>query len=400
MNARYYAPITNRFISADTIIPNYKNPQEFNRYAYVTNNPINHTDPTGHCSDYIDCGDYTGPATPQETKDSIDLVVAFIPIAETANDYAVSAIGCGAGCFFTGVEDTAFDRGAAATGLFVPVGGKLLAKGTDLVAPGVKRIVNAFFKACNSFEAGTLVSTPDGLIPIEQLEIGDWVLTYNEETGEIGPYQITDTMFHLDPLIVYLLIDGELVVTTPEHPFYTSQSEWVNAGELTVGNEIRALDWAVGEVEHIYTAATPQLMYNLTVDTAHTFFVGEEQWLVHNAGPCDELALGFSRKLPGFKNVVPDAKNYMDLGLDPYSSTFGNDIFDAMNNSKAIHFDVSDMRYLNGPDGVLNGASHLNPTGSTNWELRTIWDNPDLLSKTTFYRNGEEISAAALKNLD
>jgi hypothetical protein len=24
-------------------------------------------------------------------------------------------------------------------------------------------------------------------------------------------------------------------------------------------------------------------MYNLTVDTAHTFFVGEGQWLVHNA---------------------------------------------------------------------------------------------------------------------
>jgi len=26
-------------------------------------------------------------------------------------------------------------------------------------------------------------------------------------------------------------------------------------------------------------------MYNLTVDTAHTFFVGEGQWLVHNACP-------------------------------------------------------------------------------------------------------------------
>jgi hypothetical protein len=25
-------------------------------------------------------------------------------------------------------------------------------------------------------------------------------------------------------------------------------------------------------------------MYNLTVDTAHTFFVGEGQWLVHNCG--------------------------------------------------------------------------------------------------------------------
>jgi hypothetical protein len=32
----------------------------------------------------------------------------------------------------------------------------------------------------------------------------------------------------------------------------------------------------------------PQEMYNLTVDTAHTFFVGEGQWLAHNA--CDPLS--------------------------------------------------------------------------------------------------------------
>lgn len=25
------------------------NPQDLNRYSYVTNNPLNHTDPTGHC---------------------------------------------------------------------------------------------------------------------------------------------------------------------------------------------------------------------------------------------------------------------------------------------------------------------------------------------------------------
>jgi hypothetical protein len=30
-------------------------------------------------------------------------------------------------------------------------------------------------------------------------------------------------------------------------------------------------------------------MYNLTVAEAHTFFVGQGGWLVHNAGPCDFL---------------------------------------------------------------------------------------------------------------
>ena len=29
--------------------------------------------------------------------------------------------------------------------------------------------------------------------------------------------------------------------------------------------------------------ARPQMMYNMTVATAHTYFVGDGQWLVHNA---------------------------------------------------------------------------------------------------------------------
>jgi RHS repeat-associated protein len=46
--ARYYDPCLNRFISPDTIIPDTANPQDWNRYAYVSNNPLKHVDPTGH----------------------------------------------------------------------------------------------------------------------------------------------------------------------------------------------------------------------------------------------------------------------------------------------------------------------------------------------------------------
>jgi RHS repeat-associated protein len=49
-NARYYNPVLGRFISADSIVSNYSNPQTLNRYSYVENNPVNYTDPTGHRS--------------------------------------------------------------------------------------------------------------------------------------------------------------------------------------------------------------------------------------------------------------------------------------------------------------------------------------------------------------
>jgi len=49
-NARYYDSALGRFIQADTIVPSPANPQSLNRYAYVLNNPLRYTDPTGHCA--------------------------------------------------------------------------------------------------------------------------------------------------------------------------------------------------------------------------------------------------------------------------------------------------------------------------------------------------------------
>ena len=49
-NARFYLPGIGRFASADTIVPDPVNPQQFNRYTYVLNNPLCFTASTGHCA--------------------------------------------------------------------------------------------------------------------------------------------------------------------------------------------------------------------------------------------------------------------------------------------------------------------------------------------------------------
>lgn len=51
--ARFYSPKLGRFLSADTIVSSYANPQNLNRYSYVNNSPLNYTDPSGHraCDD-------------------------------------------------------------------------------------------------------------------------------------------------------------------------------------------------------------------------------------------------------------------------------------------------------------------------------------------------------------
>lgn len=46
-------------------------------------------------------------------------------------------------------------------------------------------------RLCGCFEEGTLVATSDGMRPIEEIEVGDLALAWNEETGEVAPQSVT-----------------------------------------------------------------------------------------------------------------------------------------------------------------------------------------------------------------
>ncbi|BCX05934.1 MAG: hypothetical protein KatS3mg053_3872 [Candidatus Roseilinea sp.] len=55
-DARFYSPVLGRFLSPDSSVPRPDDPshgdslrsQALDRYAYVLNNPLRYTDPSGH----------------------------------------------------------------------------------------------------------------------------------------------------------------------------------------------------------------------------------------------------------------------------------------------------------------------------------------------------------------
>jgi RHS repeat-associated protein len=58
MGARYQDPVLGRFTQPDTLVPDPGDPQSWNRYSYVRNNPVNRIDPTGNAD--WDAGAYLG----------------------------------------------------------------------------------------------------------------------------------------------------------------------------------------------------------------------------------------------------------------------------------------------------------------------------------------------------
>ena len=80
--SRYYDPVIGRFTQADTIVPNPTDPQDYNRYTYVRNNPVMYTDPSGHIYQggvHITGGEVGGPnyGTIMETTTGNGVAVAL-----------------------------------------------------------------------------------------------------------------------------------------------------------------------------------------------------------------------------------------------------------------------------------------------------------------------------------
>ena len=76
---------------------------------------------------------------------------------------------------------------------------------------------------------------------------------------------------------------AESITTTAEHPFYVVDTGWVSAGDIDAGTVISGSDQDNNiTITDIKVNQQAQWAYNLTVDTDHTYFVGETNMWVHN----------------------------------------------------------------------------------------------------------------------
>ena len=144
-------------------------------------------------------------------------------------------------------------------------------------------------KGC--FVEGTLVLTEDGLVPIEDIEVGNYVWAENPDTGDITLKEVLDTFEKKVDTIVTITIDGEKIQTTEAHLFYVEGTGWIPASMLQEGDILSLEDGREVPVQSIETNTYNHYVnvYNFEVDDFHTYYVSDVSVLVHNRTPCQKL---------------------------------------------------------------------------------------------------------------
>lgn len=136
------------------------------------------------------------------------------------------------------------------------------------------------------FVAGTSVCTENGLVPIEKIQAGDLVWSWNDatDTAELKP--VVDTYVNPCYELTHLTVCGETITCTPQHRFYVPQKGWTRAGELCIGEALVLLSGETVNVEGMRYERfeTPVTVYNFQVQDTHSYYVGEAGIRVHNAG--------------------------------------------------------------------------------------------------------------------
>jgi hypothetical protein len=131
------------------------------------------------------------------------------------------------------------------------------------------------------FVAGTVVATGSGPKPIETLQVGDTVWAVQPGEGESTPTlrTVTETFVrHVNTLTV-VVVNGEAIRTTPDHPFWIPEEGWVPAGKLVAGDTLLTQAGTNRVVERTETVRGPVTVYNFTVEGLHDYFVGAQQYM-------------------------------------------------------------------------------------------------------------------------
>jgi RHS repeat-associated protein len=370
LHGRWYHPKSKRFMTADDRVVD-GGAQGFNRFAYVLNNPLRYTDPTGHNpaeygesdlgpEDYADGdGAYVEVDRSDGSRDSwgdenvdFDVDDYYAGLAEEASAREPLE-RCPGGCH-DGYQNSgrdprggliigstlviiwspivvigAIELGGAGAAAYTAAGqwagahfpttvrvglsiGSGLVGGYQAPVPAPRAPVDPgklASKLC--FPKGTPILTPDGSRPIEALQKGDRVYAFDHVSGELVVRTVEQTFINVTDELIEVSYGTAVVSATPSHPFWVDGRGWVAARDLQRGMKLRS---PTGPVEVVALKRSPgvRTVYNFSVEREHNYFAGEFPVLVHNQ----------DLDLPNYGAALQEAWGWLQSrGVDPATLT-------------------------------------------------------------------------------
>ena len=164
------------------------------------------------------------------------------------------------------------------------------------------------------FPAGTVVATPAGSRPIEQLCSGEQVWSFDQVLGQVIVATITSTLRGWTSRWVEVDIGATTLRATGAHRFWVeSKQDWYRADDLLPGMMLLGRNGCILEIRGVSSHAVGstgsdggagEATYNLSVAGTESYFVGDAAVLVHNnSDKISEWRFDrLSRK--GYKNYV------------------------------------------------------------------------------------------------
>jgi hypothetical protein len=135
------------------------------------------------------------------------------------------------------------------------------------------------------FVAGTIVKTAIGHRTIESLHPNDYVVSYNSTIGKLQEDRVHHVARHIVNGFFEITADGISVRAGPLHKFYAIRDghiRWIKAAQLQSGDLLYTSTGSWMPVQHVERIERRALVYTVSTDQCHNFFVSDRDFLVHN----------------------------------------------------------------------------------------------------------------------
>ena len=293
LQSRYYDAKVGRFLNPDSYPSTGQGIIGNNMFAYCGNNPIMHTDSSGHAWwHWAVAAAVVVAAAVAVVATAGGAAAAVTAVVSVANGVAASSTAAtvAAGVFIGSATSFAASTYAAAVESdsieeFAEHGETVMYSTIDGGIYGGVVAYGMTDQPCPSscFVAGTHVQVANGTVPIESLEAGDVVWAWDEETGDVALKTVVETYVNETDELIHVFANGEEIVTTHSHPFYSPIKGWTDAVHLRAGDILVLVNGeyvVVEKVQHEILEA-PVTVYNFQVEDYHTYYVACGI-LVHN----------------------------------------------------------------------------------------------------------------------